>query len=101
MFTNTCFKRGFKSSVSSGGVKVAPEMYPDHVTRALYRTWVVGATYGFWQNCTIFSFKNSLDHWVLHVGFSDFQVVILAVHALLQLECRVESDLNLALWGND
>ena len=102
MFIHTCFKGGFESSVSSSSVAITLEMYPDHVTRALYRTRIVGATNGFGENCPILSCEiNRSGDWFLHVGFSDFQVVIFAVHALLQFECRVESDLNLAFQRHD
>ena len=60
MFMHTCFKRGFESSVSSGGVKVAPEMYPDHAARALNRTRLVGTTYGFGENWTILYTKTKV-----------------------------------------
>ena len=57
IFIHTCFKGGFESSVSSSSVTITPEMYPDHVTRALNRTRLVGTTYWFGENWTIPSIK--------------------------------------------
>ena len=96
MFMHTCFKRGFESSVSSGGVKVAPEMYPDLVARALNRTRLVGTTYGFGENWT----KLSTKFRGFQSGFSHLQIVVLAVCALFKFE-YVKGELYLPSFRND
>ena len=101
MFIHTCFKGGFESSVSSSSVEITLEMYPDHVTRALNRTRLVGTTYGFGENWTIRSIK-SYDRKgrLSRDGFSHLQVVIFTVCALFQFE-YVKGKLYLASFRNN
>ena len=101
MFIHTCFKGGFESSVSSSSVGITLEMYPDHVTRALNRTRLVGTTYGFGQNWTIAPIK-SYDRKgrLSRDGFSHLQVVIFTVSALFQFE-YVKGKLYLASFRNN